>query len=62
MRNEQIRQTQPLLQIHQQVDDLRLNRNIERRHRFVTDQQLGLHRQRASNADTLPLPPEHSCG
>ena len=46
---------QLVLQIHQQIDDLRLNRHIQRGHRFVADDQLRIERQRARDADALAL-------
>jgi hypothetical protein len=55
MGDEQIAETKPLLQIEQQVDDLRLHRHVERRHRFVADHELGSQRQRARDADALAL-------
>ena len=45
----------PLLQLHEQVDDLRLDRDVERRHRLVADEQARLERQRAGDADALAL-------
>ena len=36
-----------LLKIFEQVDDLRLDRDVERRHRLVADDQLGLQGERA---------------
>ena len=44
-----------LLQVFEQVDHLRLDRHVERRHRLVADDQLGAHRQRAGDADALAL-------
>ena len=55
VRDEQIGQLQLLLQIHQQVDDLRLHRHVERRHRLVEDEERRIQRQRARQADALPL-------
>ena len=55
VRDEQIRQLQLLLQIHQQVDDLRLHRHVERRDRLVEHQERRIERQRARQADALPL-------
>ena len=55
VRDEQVRQMQPLLQLHQHVDHLRLDRHVERRHRLVADHQAGLERQRARDADALAL-------
>ncbi len=57
MRNEQIGQAMRFAQILKQVDDLRLDRNIERAHRFIADDQPWLHRQRAGNSDALTLAP-----
>ena len=53
--NEQVGQAVLLLEVLQQVDDLRLDRDIQRRHRLVQDQQLRIDSQRATDADTLPL-------
>ena len=53
--DEQVRQPQLRLQVHQQVEHLRLNRNVERRHRLVADQQIGLERQSPGDADPLAL-------
>ena len=56
VRDEQIRQLQFVLQIHQQVDDLRLDRDVERGDRLVADDQVRVERQRAGDADALALP------
>ena len=37
MGNEDVRNTGFLLQIHQQIEHLRLDRYIQRRHRFIGD-------------------------
>ena len=55
VRDKEIRQVQFLLQVFQQVDHLRLDRDVERRNRLVADYQLRLQRQRARHADPLPL-------
>ena len=55
VRDEQIGQRQPLLQIHQQVDDLRLHRHVERRHRLVENEERRIERERARQADALAL-------
>ena len=39
VRDEQVGQAELVLQVHQQVDDLRLHRHVERRHRLVADDQ-----------------------
>jgi hypothetical protein len=51
-----------LLQLAQQVQDLRLHRHIERRGRLVADDQLRAHRERARDREPLRCPPENSCG
>src|SRR6516162_459753 len=53
--NENISQTERLLQVFQQIDDLRLNGDVERRYWLVTNDQLGRNRQGASNSDALAL-------
>ena len=53
--DEQIGEAELLLQVLQQVDDLRLDRDVERRDRLVADQQLGLDGERAGDADALAL-------
>ena len=55
MGDEQIGQTELLLQILEQVDDLRLDRNVERRDRLVAHDELRIDRQRARDADALAL-------
>ena len=44
------------LSSREQVEDLRLDRDVERRHRLVADDQLGLGDQRPGDADALRLP------
>ena len=56
MRDEQVRQSVTVLQVLHQVEDLRLDRHVQRRHRLVGHDQPGVHRQRARNADALFLP------
>jgi hypothetical protein len=53
--DEDVGERQPLLQVLQQVDHLGLHRHVERRHRFVADDEARLDRQCAGNADALPL-------
>ena len=53
--DEQHREAEFLLQILQQVDDLRLHRDVERADRFVADDQVGIGRERAGDADALAL-------
>lgn len=56
MTDEQQRQAQARAQVGQQGQDLRLNRNIQRRHRLIRDQKLGTRRQRPRDPHPLPLP------
>ncbi len=53
--DEHDRQAEPPLQVAQQVQHLRLDRDVERRHRLVGDQQLRVQRERARHADALAL-------
>ena len=53
--DEQIGQVLFTLQILQHVDDLRLDRHVQRRDRLVTDDELRLHRQGTRDADALLL-------
>ncbi len=43
------------LQLLEQVQHLRLHRNVQRRGRFIRDNQLRTQRQGAGDADALPL-------
>src|SRR5689334_9919398 len=53
--DEQISQSELPLKIAKQIEDLSLDRDIERRDRFVTHNQLRLDGQRSGDADALPL-------
>ena len=53
--DEQVAQTTLRLQVHQQVQDLTLDRHIECGDRLVADDQLRLQGQGASDADALQL-------
>ena len=55
MRNEQIRQVHLLLQVFQQVDDLRLDRYVQRGDRLVADDEFRIESERSCDADTLAL-------
>ncbi len=55
VRDEEVGEPQLVLQLEQQVEDLRLHRDVERRHRLVGDDQPRIERQRAGDADALPL-------
>ena len=53
--HEQVGQPEVVLEVVEQVHDLRLHRDVERRHRLVEHDQLGLERQRPGDADPLAL-------
>ena len=55
MRNEQIGRAELLLQVLHQVDHLRLDRDVQCGDRLICDDELGLHDQRAGDADALAL-------
>ena len=54
--DEQVGQPELLLQVFEQVDDLSLNRNVQRRNRLVADDEARVNCQRPSDADSLTLP------
>ena len=53
--DEQVGEPELGLQVLQQVDDLGADRHVERRHRFVGDDEVGPQRQRPGDADALAL-------
>jgi hypothetical protein len=53
--DEQIGELSAVLQLLHQVEDLALDRDVERRQRFVCHDQHGVGRQRAGNGDALTL-------
>ena len=61
--DEQIGQAEPVLQVEQQVEDLRLHRDVERRDRLVGDDQRS---GSSASARAMPMrwrwPPEKACG
>ena len=57
VRNEEIADAEAVLKVHQQVDDLRLHRHIERRHRLVADDEQRLKGERPRDHDPLALAP-----
>ena len=62
VRDEQIGEAELLLQVLQQIEDLRLHRNVERRDRLVADDRSGS----SASARAMPMrcrwPPEKLCG
>ena len=57
VRDEQVREAELLLQLLQQVDDLRLNRNVQCRHRLVRNDEIRLGGDRSGDSYPLPLAP-----
>ena len=55
VRDEEVGELEVALQLLHQVDDLRLDRDVERGHRLVADEEVGVQRERAREADPLPL-------
>jgi hypothetical protein len=55
VRDHHIRQSQPVLQFLQQVDHLGLDRYVQRGDRLVGDDQVRFQRNRAGDANALPL-------
>ena len=53
MGDEDLGQSHLTLQLAQQVQDLRLNGDVQSGNRLVADDELGVHRQSAGDADTL---------
>ena len=56
VRDEDVRQLEVVLEVVEEVDHLCLDRNVERGHRLVGDDQLRAQRERAGDSDPLPLP------
>jgi hypothetical protein len=55
VRDEEIGELQPCLQLHEQVHHLRLHRHVERRDRLVRDDEGRVQRERPRQADALAL-------
>ena len=53
--DEEVRQVEVLLQLDEEVQHLRLDRDVERRHRLVGDDELRPEHEGAREADALPL-------
>ena len=56
VRDEEIREPEPVLQFEQEVEDLGLDRHVQRRHGLVGDDQAGDSGQGTGDADALALP------
>ena len=55
VRDEEVGEVEVALQLLHQVDDLRLDRDVERGDRLVADEEVGVERERAGEADALAL-------
>ena len=55
VRDEDVGEAEVALQVLEQVQDLRLHRDVERRDRLVADDQLRVDGERARDADALAL-------
>ena len=55
MGDEQVGESQPLLDLLEQVDDAGLDGHVEGGHGLVENEQLGVEGQRAGDADALAL-------
>ena len=55
VRDEDEREIHLPAKLRKQIQDLRLDRNIERRHGFIGDDHLGIQRERARDRDALTL-------
>ena len=55
VRDEQVGEAEPALQVHQQVEDLRPHGDVERRDRLVADDQRRVGGERPCDRDALPL-------
>jgi hypothetical protein len=56
MRDKKIGETQCVLELLQEVHDLRLDRHVQRGHRLITNDEVGLDREGTGNPDSLALP------
>jgi hypothetical protein len=55
VRDEEIGELEVALQLLHQIDDLRLDRDIQGGHWLVADEEVRVQRERAGQADPLPL-------
>lgn len=60
--DEQVGESELLLEITEQVENLCPHGDVQRRHWFVAHDQCGARRQSSSDDDALALPPENSWG
>jgi hypothetical protein len=62
MGDEQKAHAQIALQLRQELEDLRLDRDVERRGRLIGDQELWVVRERHGDHHALPLPARQLVG
>ncbi len=62
VRDEQVGQPAGALQVGQQIEHLRLHRDIKRRHRLIAHQERRLYRQGPRDPDALALPARELVG
>ncbi len=62
VRDEEVGEVEVVLQVGEQVDDLRLDRDVERRDGLVADDQLWMQRQARATPMRWRWPPENSAG
>ena len=55
VRDEEVGEPQLALQVGEQIEDLRPDRDVERRDRLVADDEVGMQGDGAGNADALAL-------
>jgi hypothetical protein len=55
VRDEDQRQSELATKLHEQAHDLRLDRDVERAHGLVANDELGLEHERAGDGDALAL-------
>ena len=55
VRDEDVGQAELPLEVLEEIEDLRLHGDVERRDRLVAEDELRVHRERARDADPLPL-------
>ena len=55
VRDEEVGELEPILELLEEVDDLRLDRDVEGRDRLVAHDELRLDRERAGDPDPLTL-------
>jgi hypothetical protein len=56
MRDEKVSQSEPQLKVFEQIHDLRLNRYVEGRDRFIANDEFRIERKRAGYTNALSLP------